>query len=78
MKIEERERACFDLLERLPRDKYVLIGGYATSAFDFPRFSVDLDIAIKGEDLKLFTDLLEQQGYSQVASGIMCKLWEHR
>lgn len=66
MKIEERERACFDLLERLSRDKYVLIGGYATSAFDFPRFSVDLDIAIKGEDLKLFTDLLEQQGYSRV------------
>jgi len=65
MKIEERESACFDLLKRLHRDKYVLIGGYAVSAFDFPRFSVDLDIAIKEEELEIFTDLLEGQGYSQ-------------
>ena len=45
MKIEERERACLELLKKLP-EGYVLIGGYAVSAFEFPRFSVDLDIVI--------------------------------
>lgn len=76
MKIEERERACFDLLERLPHDKYVLIGGYATSAFDFPRFSVDLDLAIKGEGLGFFTDLLRGEGFRQTVSKELGELYK--
>lgn len=63
MKIKERERACFSLLKKLPTDKYILIGGYAASAYDFPRFSVDLDIAVKRSDLGFFTGLLKQQKY---------------
>lgn len=76
MKIEERERACFGLLERLPHDKYVLIGGYATSAFDFPRFSVDLDLVIKGEDLGFFTDLLRGEGFRQTMSKELGELYK--
>lgn len=63
MKIEEREKACMDLLAKLPK-KFVLIGGYAVSSFDFPRFSVDLDLVIKESDLQEFTDVLSVEGFS--------------
>lgn len=76
MKIEERERACFDLLGKLPHDKYVLIGGYATSAFDFPRFSVDLDLVIREEDLGFFTDLLRGEGFRQTVGKELGRLYE--
>lgn len=54
MKIKERENICFDLLRKLPQ-KLVLIGGYAASSFDFPRFSVDLDLVIRPRDVREFS-----------------------
>jgi hypothetical protein len=65
MKIEERERACLELLGKLPQ-RYVLIGGYAVSAFEFPRFSVDLDMVISGKDLEEFSAILEKEGFSRL------------
>lgn len=65
MKIEEREKACLELLKKLP-EGYVLIGGYAVSAFEFPRFSVDLDIVVSEKDFKRFSDILESEGFSHV------------
>lgn len=65
MKIEERERLCIGLIRKLPR-RFILIGGYATSAFEFPRFSVDLDLVIKGKDLKEFKTVLEREGFKLV------------
>ncbi|RKY19879.1 MAG: hypothetical protein DRP62_08940 [Planctomycetota bacterium] len=63
-KILARERACFEFLEALPKDKkYVLIGGYAVSAFEFPRLSVDLDIAIPQSELKFFEKLVKTNGF---------------
>lgn len=76
MKIEEREKACFDLLKKLPPDKYVLIGGCATSAFDFPRFSVDLDIVIRKEDQEFFINLLEGEGFRQTQSKKLAQVYE--
>jgi len=64
MKIEERERACLTLLEKLPK-RYVLVGGYAVSAFEFPRFSVDLDMVIPEKDFALFSGILESEGFSR-------------
>lgn len=64
MKIEERQRVCLEVLQKLPR-RYVLVGGYAVSAFEFPRFSVDLDIVISEEDFEKFSDFLESEGFSQ-------------
>ena len=59
-----RERACFDFLNAMPKDRrYVLIGGYAVSAFEFPRLSVDLDIAIPQSELKSFEKLVKKQGF---------------
>lgn len=64
MKIEQRERACLDLLARLPK-RYVLVGGYAVSAFEFPRFSVDLDMVIPEKDFPLFSGILKREGFSK-------------
>jgi hypothetical protein len=63
MKIEERERACLEMIGKLPR-RYVLVGGYAVSTFEFPRFSVDLDMVISEKDFKAFANILQGEGYS--------------
>jgi hypothetical protein len=65
MKIEERERACLELLQKIP-EGYVLIGGYAVSAFEFPRFSVDLDVVVSEKDFERFSGILENEGFSRV------------
>jgi predicted nucleotidyltransferase component of viral defense system len=41
----------------------VLVGGYATSSFDFPRFSVDLDLVIREKDVQRFKELLEKEDF---------------
>jgi hypothetical protein len=63
MKIEERERACLEVIRKLP-ERYVLVGGYAVSAFEFPRFSVDLDVVIRAADLEEFSGILKNDGFS--------------
>ncbi len=63
-KILKREDECFYFLRTIPeKTKYVLIGGYAVSAFGFPRFSVDLDITIPKNELQFFEELLNIQGF---------------
>ena len=55
---------CFKLLSAIPsKRKYVVIGGFAVSAFEFPRLSVDLDIVIPKEELKYFQGLIKSQGF---------------
>ena len=65
MRIEERQRLCIELIRRFPK-RFILIGGYATTAFEFPRFSVNLDLAVKGRDLKGFKSVLEKEGFKLV------------
>jgi len=65
VKIQEREKVCLELLRKLPQ-KFVLIGGYAASSFDFPRFSVDLDLVIRGKDVELFSEILKGEGFRLV------------
>ena len=60
----KREENCIDFLNSLPKGiKYVLVGGFAVSSYRFPRHSIDLDMVIQMEDLKLFRKLLKEQGY---------------
>jgi len=60
----EREKTCFDFLHLLDKDdSYVIIGGYAVSSFGFPRFSVDLDIVIPGEEKSSFHRLIADAGF---------------
>jgi len=65
MKIEEREKLCIELLRKFPK-KFVLIGGYASSAFEFPRFSVDLDLVIREKNLKEFQEFLRMEGFKLI------------
>lgn len=78
MKILEREALCLDLLRKLPQ-RFVLIGGYAASSFDFPRFSVDLDLIIKGKDARGFAETLQRGGFELVReAGEFAKFYEGR
>lgn len=63
--ISNREKMCFSVLNSLGSTKYVLVGGYAVSSFDFPRFSVDLDIVIPKSELAIITSILEKMGFSR-------------
>jgi hypothetical protein len=62
MKIQERERVCLELLKKLSQN-FVLIRGYVASSFDFPRFSVDLNLVIRGKDAELFSGILREEGF---------------
>lgn len=55
-----RENEIFDVLNRLKNEKidFVLIGGYAVSAFKH-RFSIDADIVIKENELAKTADVLK-------------------
>lgn len=61
--MEEREKVCLETLEEFSVDRYVLIGGYGISSFDFPRFSVDLDLVIEGEEKAIFEDILQDLSF---------------
>ena len=56
----ERENEIFDVLDSFNKAelKYVLIGGYAVSAY-MRRFSVDADVCIDKKDLPLFKEILK-------------------
>ena len=63
----DREKECFTFLKLIPKEKkYVIIGDYAVSSFGFPRFSVDLDIAIPENELFFFKELISKNGYEFV------------
>ncbi len=60
----ERENEIFDILDSFNKAnlKYVLMGGYAISAY-MHRFSVDADICIDKKDLSSFTNILKAKHF---------------
>ncbi|MDO8460092.1 MAG: nucleotidyltransferase family protein [Nanoarchaeota archaeon] len=61
----EREQEVMRILS-LFLDKglnFIVVGGYAISTYK-KRFSIDLDVVVKEEELKEFEKLLEKEGYS--------------
>ncbi len=69
--LEARENECFKVLNRLPLERsYVLIGGYAVSSYNFPRYSVDLDIAVPLAEAGYFRQLAQSLGYT------LAQAWE--
>jgi hypothetical protein len=63
-RIYARERTCFDLLKGIPfKSKFIVIGGFAVSAYEFPRLSVDLDIVIPEVELKSFRRSIKELGF---------------
>lgn len=63
----ERENEIFDVLDGFNKAelKYVLLGGYAVSAY-MHRFSVDADVCIDKKDLPLFKTILEKRHFQFV------------
>lgn len=61
----ERENEIFDILNSFNKAelKYVLIGGYAVSAY-MHRFSVDADVCINKKDLPSFKKILKAKHYA--------------
>jgi hypothetical protein len=59
-----REKECFNFLLQIPRNiSYVVVGGYAVTAYGFPRFSVDLDITIPESEVPFFKELITENGF---------------
>ena len=61
----EREEEVMKMLSVLLDEglDFIVVGGYAISTYK-KRFSIDLDLVIKEEELKEFEKLLEKEGYS--------------
>lgn len=64
MAFSERGGALIELQKDLEKShvRYVLVGGYAISAFN-PRFSTDLDIVASIEEEENITEFLENNGF---------------
>lgn len=60
----EREQEVMKMLNLFLDNKFdfIVVGGYAISTYK-KRFSIDLDIVVKEEDLEKFEKLLEKEGY---------------
>src|SRR3989344_9705080 len=61
----EREQEVIRILALLLEKEldFIVVGGYAISTYK-KRFSIDLDIVVREEDLNKFEKLLEKEGYS--------------
>ena len=64
--LQLREREIFDVLKKISRFDFVVIGGYAVNTYALPRFSVDCDIVVLDNDeAKKICKELERNGYVQ-------------
>ena len=68
----ERENEIFDILDSFSKAglKYVLVGGYAVSAY-MHRFSVDADVCIDKKDLASFQDVLKAKHFALAKSRVL-------
>ena len=65
--LQIREKEIFEILKKIKRCKFVVIGGYAVNAYTLPCFSVDCDIVIKDhEESHKIEKILFDFGYKKV------------
>jgi hypothetical protein len=74
-----REFELLDALEAVIDEElpYVLVGGWAISAFQ-PRFTVDVDVVAPSEAIENYRRLLAGRGYEQVADVEMTPVYRGR
>src|SRR3989344_9369780 len=60
----EREQEIMKILNLLLEKEFdfIVVGGYAISTYK-KRFSIDLDVVVKAEDLEKFEKILQKEGY---------------
>ena len=68
MMIQDRERIVLEVLEKIPKQNIVLIGGYAVNAYVPPRFSIDCDLVVIG-GLPDVEATLKSSGFAKAESG---------
>lgn len=63
----DRENQIFESLQEFKDAdlKFIVVGGYAVSAFQH-RFSVDADLVIQDGELEKFIEILESEGFEEV------------
>ena len=67
--LQIREKEIFEILKKIRRCKFAVIGGYAVNAYTLPCFSIDCDIVIKDHDeLHKIEKILFDSGYQKVKS----------
>ena len=73
----ERENEIFDILENFNKSglKYVLVGGYAVSAY-MHRFSVDADVCIENRDLASFQNTLKAKHFALTKRKILGDIYK--
>lgn len=68
MSLEDREKVVLEMLQKLPKDDAVLVGGYALNAYVPPRFSVDCDLVVLGDPGPI-GEMLEDHGFERAEEG---------
>ncbi len=82
MSFDDRSTALIELLEELNESdlEYVLVGGYAVSAFN-TQFSTDLDIVVLPEEKDAFVEFLETRDSRRLTatrrSGCTIRRWSN-
>ncbi|MEK6973405.1 MAG: hypothetical protein AABW72_05180 [archaeon] len=64
MSLQKREKQILEILQKLPKNEFSLIGGYAVNAYTLPRFSIDCDLVLKDNKAgKKVSDFLIKEGF---------------
>ncbi len=63
--VQHREKEIFETIKKIKSFDFVVIGGYAVNAYTLPRFSVDCDIVILKNSLKVIEKELLSYSYKQ-------------
>lgn len=66
IELREREKRLYSALTDWPDTQALVVGGYAASAWSFPRFSQDLDFLVAQQDADTVRDHLEAHGLGLV------------
>jgi hypothetical protein len=66
--LHDREKTVLEVLEKIPKQNVVLVGGYAVNAYVPPRFSIDCDLVVLGKTRPIEA-VLKDNGFEQAESG---------
>ena len=64
--LQIREKEIFEVLKKIKKHQFVVIGGYAVNTYTLPRFSVDCDIVVLDKkELEKIEKTLLKEGYKK-------------
>ena len=66
--LQDREKIALEVLEKIPKQNVVLVGGYAINAYVPPGFSIDCDLVVLGKTGPIEA-MLKDNGFEKTESG---------